>query len=122
MRVWVGHGGFHGRKVIQMTGFDIPKGLSREGRAAAKAIVALAKKYGLEPGDSRVFYTPKEWRERGESYGTSGELVVVYDGGDLASLMTMDYGYKLFDELMGALNAHGCFPEQCTGWYSAVYT
>jgi len=107
--------------------FDIPKGLSREGRSAAAAIKKFAaRKFGAETsgGGCRAFYTPKEWRERGEDYGGNAELVVVHDGGDLAPCFNWDYcEYKLREAMDKVVRetVPGMWVEQCTSWYSAIY-
>lgn len=105
--------------------FDIPRGLSPKGRAAAEKILATVRET-LGPnatgGGCRAFYTPKEWRARGELYGTDALLVVVHDGGDLAPFFNLDYGaYKLFDKMWNALEPVGVWAEACTSWYTAVY-
>lgn len=73
-------------------------------------------------GEYPSFYTPQEWKERGEEYGTESELVVVHDGGYLAPYFNWDYCCYGDVERMGkALGKIGYFAEQCTCWYSAVY-
>lgn len=73
-------------------------------------------------GGCRAFYTPQEWRERGEQYGLNSALVVVYDGGDHA--MFFDYNhecYRAIDRMNEALAKVGYYFECCTCWYSAIY-
>lgn len=102
---------------------DAPNGLSRTGKKAHKAVMAFLTKKGLtNDGGSKVFYSPSEWKARGEQYGVDSVLIVTHDGGDHAAAFTMDYGYKLSEELTEALEKKGLWFEQCTGWYSAVYT
>ena len=100
---------------------DIPKGLTRKGRKAAAIIKKFMAKNHLETGGCRTFYTPQEWRDRGESYGTRSLLVFVYDGGDLYGIANMHCGYKLHEELVEKLGEIGVYFECCTGWYSAIY-
>jgi hypothetical protein len=99
----------------------VPVGLSRKGRKAALLILAFMRKHNLMTGGCNLFRTPTEWRDRGERYGTSSELVLVYDGGDMWSVMNSEYGYALHDELRLSLATIGCHIEPCTGWYGAVY-
>ena len=105
--------------------FDIPKGLSRKGRKAAALLKKLAKKHFGEKtsgGGCRAFYTPQEWKDRGERYGTDSLLVVVHDGGDMAPMLNMDYCcYDLHDEVWKALQEIGVYAECCTGWDTAIY-
>tara|TARA_Y100000034_G_scaffold59657_1_gene72535 strand:+ start:12854 stop:13213 length:360 start_codon:yes stop_codon:yes gene_type:complete len=100
---------------------DIPTGLSRKGRKAAYAIRNFMKKHHFLTGGCKTFYTPAEWDERGESYGGASELVFVYDGGDLYSIMSNEFGFDLSNELQQNLNDIGVFAECCTSWYSAIY-
>ena len=48
--------------------WKIPAGLSAKARAAAKAIRKFAFDKGLDYSGGPIFYSPKQWRERGESY------------------------------------------------------
>jgi len=103
----------------------IPENLSSIGERAHRAIMALLnKQYATYTGGCRSFYSPAEWRERGEQYGTNGELVVVYDGGDLARFFSIDASYPSYEghTLMSeALAAEGLYFEECTCWYAAIY-
>jgi hypothetical protein len=84
-------------------------------------LVTFAKKYDLDFKMSDL-YTPLDWSIRGESYGTESELVVTHDGGCWAPFMSHDYQeYSLMEKLNKALEEHGYYVEQCTGWYSAIY-
>ena len=70
----------------------------------------------------RSFYTPAEWKSRGEQYGLKSELIVVHDGGDLASFFNPDYGsWKLQSAMNVALEKVGYYAEPCTTWYTAIY-
>ena len=106
-----------------MPGLDKPEGLCPKGEAAHKAICDFLATNGLEDtGGTRAFYSPAEWRERGEQYGTKSVLVVVHDGGGLAPCCNLDYeAYDLHDALVKTLDKHGVWIEQCTCWYSAIY-
>lgn len=97
-----------------------PEGLSKSG---SKAYDLIMKVMGdPDTGGCRTFYSPEEWKARGEQYGCSGELIVVYDGGDVAPYFSFDYGNgKRMDEMNDALHTIGMYAEQCTNWYSAIY-
>lgn len=101
---------------------NIPTGLSAKGRKGAKIIKKFLNEIGeTEQGGCRLFYTPEEWKNRKESYGCSGELIVVYDGGYLYSVMNGEFGWKSKEKLDNLLRAEGLYLEDCTNWYSALY-
>lgn len=106
-----------------MSDLEIPSGLSEQGLAAAKEILKFLEEKGMTfTCGCKAFHSPKEWEERGEIYGTKGELVIVHDGGDLAHIFNIDYeNYDLFEEMRERLHKFDVFVEQCTSWYSAVY-
>jgi hypothetical protein len=99
--------------------------LNGKARGLANAIVRwLTARNGQAPygGGCRAFYSAKEWRERGEDYGTTGVLVLVHDGGDLAPYCSWDYcQYAAMDDFRSFLEGRGYYVEQCTSWYSAIY-
>lgn len=101
-----------------------------DGEAKEIALVILKKVhddmaeigYPATGGGCRAFYSPKEWADRGEEYGLTSELIVVYDGGDLVPYFNLDEGaFSLFEAMNEVLNEAGYWFEPCTGWYSAVY-
>jgi len=70
----------------------------------------------------RNFYTPAEWRARGERYGLKSELIVVHDGGDLAPFFNPDYMcWSLHTAMNETLEKAGYYAEPCTSWYTAIY-
>ncbi len=88
---------------------------------------AAARALGRPPktGGCRAFYTPGQWRARGEEHGRNSRLIIVHDGGDLAPLINLDYeSYTLHDRFMDRVRemVPGILIEPCTGWYAAVYT
>lgn len=101
----------------------IPAGLTRHGRRAATIILNLLKKQdSTYTGGCKAFYSPKQWRARGEDYGTEAELIVVHDGGDLAPYFNYDYEcYQMVEQMNAALLEAGLFAESCTSWYTAIY-
>jgi len=103
--------------------FKIPEGLSAKGRKAAEVIVAHLKKRGLyHSGGCKVFYTPAEWEARGEKYGHKSLLVICHDGGCHSYAFNPDYEqYDEYNARNDALSKVGCYVENCTSWYSAVY-
>lgn len=108
-----------------MTDLKIPAGISAKGRAAAKVILSTAREAcdrDLATGGCRAFYSPAEWEDRGEEYGTKSLLIVVHDGGDLARFFNHDYqAYDSIAKMQTALKGLGLYAESCTCWYSAVY-
>lgn len=83
------------------------------------------------PADPRHpdFYTPHEWRKRGEQYGLTAVAIVVHDGGAFAPFFSYDHeDYVAMDGMSKALEAcatpeapRGYWAEQCTSWYTAIY-
>lgn len=115
------------REMSDQNDWEIPTGLSAAGRKAAFAIRNFAKEKSLfYTGGVRVFYTPEEWRSRGEAYGTSSELVVVYESADIryaASLKGADEhgSYKLNDALCHRLQQIDVYLEEGTTWFGSIY-
>lgn len=104
----------------------IPTGLSRRGRNAAMAILRLLQEQAIEgkieTGGCRLFYSPAEWKERGEDYGTKASLIVVYDGGDAYHYFSFNTeAVSYLDKMTAALKAVGVHSEACTGWYTGIY-
>ncbi len=103
--------------------WPIPTTLSEKGSAAAHAIRDFLVERGLtEHGGGGKFYSPEEWKEREELYGTDSLLIITHDGGDHAA--AFNYAYEdpaLMQALTSKLSDSNVFVEQCTSWYSAVY-
>jgi hypothetical protein len=116
---------------------DMPPGLNDAGQRAHKIIVEYLKKHDLtNTGGCKAFYAPAEWKEQ---YGDDSHLVVVYDGGDMRPVFSMDAAYEvdcaiyqetrqprepysLYEGMLAALREAGLYFEECTGRYSAVYS
>lgn len=107
-----------------------PAGLSALGEKAYEAIMAVLKEHkATYTGGCKTFYSPAEWKERGEEYGIESELIVVYDGGDVRPFFSMDACYEIpssnryatYEKMQAALEKVGAYFEECTGWYAAVY-
>jgi hypothetical protein len=101
----------------------VPEGIKGPGYDAYLAIIKFLSDHDLtDTGGCKTFYTPEEWKARGEQYGLGSLLVVVHDGGAVAEVCNLDYeNYGLHDELQDALKQAGFYMEGCTSWYSAVY-
>lgn len=121
---------------------DMPAGLDEKGQQAYRIIVEYLKAHELtDTGGCKAFYAPADWRVRGEQYGHKSVLVVVYDGGDLRPVFSMDAAYdfdcmtvaehggrpanykpySLYESLQDKLGEVGLHFEECTSWYCAVY-
>lgn len=107
---------------------QVPTGLSRKGRKAAFAILKCLEENSLwdnnkiQSGGCKLFYSPKEWKDRGEIYGRESELIVCYDGGDAYSYFSYNSeSYSFQEKMVEALQAAGVWSEPCTGWYSGIY-
>jgi len=78
--------------------------------------------FDLSGGGCHAFYTAEEWRGRREAHGTHSALVVVHDGGSLASFFNWDYDDDNAVQVMTtALAKIGYYAESCTCWYTAIY-
>ena len=98
------------------------KGKAKE--AADLIVTHIRDTFDHEPdgGGCKAFWTPKEWKAKGENYGRDSVLVLCHDGGDLGPFFSYDYeAYTLMDQMRDKLAAIGLYPEQCTGWYTALY-
>lgn len=103
--------------------FNKPKNLGLNGELAYLEVMGVLRKYAAESGGCKAFYSPREWSKRGESYGTNSHLIVVYDGGDLGKFFNMNHeAYSLYEEMQSELRKIGLYFEECTGWYSAIYS
>lgn len=119
---------------------DMPENLDATGRRAHAIIVAYLQEHGFaDNGTCQAFYSPTEWTEREESYGTKSHLVVVYDGGAIRPVFSMDAAYDLdcavyretgksrkpyglYEGMQAKLREAGLYFEECTRWYAAVYS
>lgn len=89
---------------------------------------ALAKKlrHKLMPFQGWRIYSPKEWQDRGEKYGTGSELIITYEGSTAAPFFSLDYSYeigsyKMYEEMRKFLADLGYYSEEGTSWFSVVY-
>ena len=119
---------------------DMPDGLAEPGRRAYEVIVAYLKERGFsDNGTCQAFYAPAEWAAREEAYGAKSHLVVVYDGGAIRPVFSMDAAYdldcavyqetgkkrkpySLYEGMQDKLREAGLYFEECTGYYSAIYS
>ena len=77
-----------------------------------------ANDIGSDGGNA--MYSTEKWKERGEDYGNMAVLVITHDGGCHADMFTNPYAPE-YEKLVEYLGEYGYYPEQCTGWYSAIY-
>lgn len=101
-----------------------PEGLSELGNKAYDAIMAFLEDHDMKyTGGCKAFRSPQEWEEREEEFGTDSELLVVHDGGDLSHIFNLDKADpELYQKIQAALDKQGVFAEQCTSWYTAIYS
>lgn len=97
-----------------------PQGLSELGNAAYDEAMKLIQEHGLDLCGCKTFYSPQEWRARGERYGCESHLIIVYDGGNINHIAQISGKYN--EEFIVALSNYGLFVEEATGWYACVYT
>ncbi len=108
-----------------------PEGLDPAGEKAYEIIMAFLKKRKMTSAQQKVFYSPKEWKERGEQYGTESKLVIVIEGAAARRCLSMDACYEVarpstncyepYEALQERLGAVGLYNQDCTSWYSAIY-
>ena len=114
-----------------LTMADIPGGLSPLGRQAAIVIVEKTLQHrATYTGGCTTFYTPAEWRSRGEPLEDGAVLVVVYDGGDVGRLIDYERccpgggargDYEPLTDTAAALRAAGAVVQPVTNWYAEVW-
>jgi hypothetical protein len=105
---------------------NTPNDLSTDGMVAMTIIKEFLRERRLNGGIDRVFYSPAEWKNRGEDYGIGSMLIITYDGSDLRRAFNMDTcydmgSYEIYESLQKRLGESGFFFEECTNWYAAVY-
>jgi len=101
---------------------QMPEHLSDVGKLAYKTIMEVMEEKIIDTGGCTTFYSPEQWRERKEDYGTHSELIICHDGGSVGDYFSYDnYNYELINKMSEALEAVGLYTEQCTSWYSALY-
>lgn len=101
----------------------VPKGLSEKGREAIRIILEVLAAHEITyTGGSKAFYSPAEWKAKGEQYCQNALLVVVYDGSALARCF--EYAkedYAAIEAMDAALRAADMYPESGTHWYAGIY-
>ncbi len=111
------------------TVYRLPEGLSRHGVRSWFLIMKMLeeqhpeiKETSPEKINHKYFYSPAEWKARGETYGLSGELVLIHEEGYLTGYCNLDYcDYAGYELLIETFSKERTYIEQCTSWYSAVY-
>ena len=113
------------RKKRNREDLKMPRGLAPEGKKAYQVIRQfLSRKKMTQTGGCKAFYKPADWdkHEKPELGVEGAVLVVVFDGGDLASILNPAYERP---DLMAALNDElrkaGFWFEHITHWWVLVY-
>jgi hypothetical protein len=127
-------------KLDKTNALAMPEGLDDAGRRAHEIIVTYLRRHDLtDTGGCKAFYSPVEWKAREEKHGAESHLVVVYDGGALRPVFSMDAAhdldcghyqqtgkrrepYALYEGMQEKLREAGLYFEECTGYYAAVYS
>ena len=95
------------------------------GRRAHKVIVDFMKERGLCYSGGKIFYSPMEWADRGETTGRGSVLVIIHEDADIGIALDHDRAmqsrYVALEELSERLAAVGCFAESINGWSTAIY-
>jgi hypothetical protein len=109
----------------QLEGLEMPEGLCHCGKAAVQTIVNLLKREGATyTGGCKSFYSPRDWADRGESYGHGSVLIVMHEGAASGPYFSLDKSYPVYathTKMSKVLDKAGFFFEECTGYYVAVY-
>lgn len=106
---------------------NIPAGLSNDGKRAAKIIRDYLIANDMTWMECGLFMSPKEWRDRGESYGEGSILILLHETGDAGEALSYDSAayaprpYYHLEKLRQILADAGFFSEQMYSWSSAVY-
>jgi hypothetical protein len=114
----------------------MPDGLTTRARRAYQLIVECLQKLGItteSTGGCRTFYSPSEWKEKGETSGRNAILIVVYDGSSVKYHFSMDAAYETKGNKVGSeiyekteamqtyLNEADFRYEELTRWCAAIY-
>lgn len=104
----------------------MPEGLSDLGMKAYNEVMRTLNAFNKTyTGGCKAFYSPQEWKDRGEKYGLKSHLIVVYDGGDLSRFFNsgcaMMDGFRSYEFMISELKYSKLYFEECTNWYSAIY-
>jgi hypothetical protein len=118
-------------------GLTMPEGLSAPGRRAHAIIVAYLAEHGIAKHDGEpAFHAPQSWNQE---YGARSHLVIAHEGSALGPVFSMDFAYEsdcahyrkigkarepyaLYEGMQAKLREAGLYFEDCTRWYSAVYS
>jgi hypothetical protein len=125
---------------VRENNFDMPEGLNDAGQRAYAIITEYLRAHGrTDTGGCKAFYSPVEWSAKGQEYGGRSHLVIAYDRSDLGPVFSMDHAYELdcahyrktgtsrepyglYEGMQEKLREAGLYFEECTRWYSAVYS
>lgn len=121
--------------VVTRDDLAAPPGLTRRGQQAYDIIRQFLHDFGRDPeedprtenaleytGGCRTFYSPQEWRDRGEYGGERAVLIVVYDGGDVGYAFDYDHEqYAIVDKMAAQLGKAGFMAEPINNWSCAIY-
>lgn len=92
-------------------------------KLTSKKIETIIKKWMKEnhiPTDEVRFYTPKEWRTRGEKYCNNAELVITAED-ELCEQLTGDYDWHIANSLSDLLGEHGLRYDMGYSWMIGIY-
>jgi hypothetical protein len=67
------------------------------------------------------FFTPKEWRARGEEYCTESKLILVFEGGLFSLLNGYSGNVELYDEFDRFVRGFGYYYEMGNAWNMGFY-
>jgi len=103
--------------------FALPEGASPSAERAWAVIIGVLNRGDdlYSGGHSHVFYTPEQWKARGEEYGGGSCLIVTHDGGAHMPYFAAEGGGHSMHSMMDlALRRAGFYAEQGTAWFSII--
>ena len=106
--------------------WQVPTGLTRKGRKIAFFIQQLAKERDWNSGGQKIFWSPQEWKDKGERW-IGKHLNILHEGGDHAPSFSMDYSYEWgsyadYEAMLKMLeDKFSVYAENGHSWNSAIY-
>lgn len=90
-------------------------------KSLIRAIVTKhARKYGINLTDVH-FYSPKEWKDRGEQFGDGALASVTFEGELYDAINNNEFGTNIAEKIRSDLEQHNLYYEQGYAWSMHIY-